>query len=935
MEKVLVKIMTLCFLVIHFMACSDARGEWESVSDSSLTPEGKVRIPLTLYPPSYTTVESRAIDKNESEQKIHSIGVLLFEATTDGGMVDGDRLLQTNYVDLEAIYGNQLASKAYIELEPYDKPCRVLVYTNLTAAAKNRLENGLTTLAQSSTAPTKWSDVKNFDLGLEELYVSGATPGGAATNLRAQYPMASKDTYLTEVSPATTNNLEIPLYMSFARIDLHAEALSNFSLETVTLLSGEEKGNLWYQNSRSLASNRVQSFQPTEASGGVVSPIYTYPTATPGQNEAKDAYPTELILKGEYTDAAGKTYPTSYYKVRIRYAVADETNYVVQPNRLYKVNVNAVKGPGYTTLAEAKANAPQNIEYDVTVDNSNSGATDLVISNGAYYLGVTNSEYWLYSSEATNTVVVTTLTHNAPSTVTSAWVELEGEGLTLQTTGLASVTGKKGVLLPCDGNHQEIKIEVTTDNALFPTGSIGSLNIRIGDLVKKVTLKNSGTVAGGFYILEDFKAAQVVRAEYATAATDWVSFSDESEGDYFLSTKEAPFDAPTAQLHCYLLLNNTEATRSSSIYLARNNDQGRIKVDVYQPKALPATDDVWYLPLNHYNFDAHYDFRPLVVRAKRGHSSIRLLDTDHNLIDNRSEYDWVRISNKLKYPGVGSSSLVTYLNDINHNQDKNEAGFNLSWRILYTDEHIDYSKAQGIDYRRTGSVKFCYTLYNDPRLLESDETLSFPPVYKSFDQANIVKLGKFGGSYDSKMGYTKELGVESREEHKVTLLSGGYDTSLVKMPWGVEENESTNMYDGRANSILLYNLNGEVNGDNPLPENPLDMLHNTYAAAYCLYKNRDLDGNGKIEGDEIKWYLPARGNFIGLNLAANGSTFNANLETQNGAIRGLWYPTSSKINTYGVNYYYQARFLYHYNSTITYQTYLNEAHRIRCVRDLD
>ncbi|MGL4852515.1 MAG: hypothetical protein ACRC3Z_07730 [Phocaeicola sp.] len=933
MKKVLVKIIGFCFLVIHFMACSDASREWDSLSHPSLTPEGKVRIPLTLHLPSYAIVESRSIEKNENEQKIHSIGVLLFEATTQTGMVDEDRLLQINWINLEDIYSENLLSKAYIELEPYDKPCRVLLYTNLTEAAQNRLNSELTTLEASSTEVTRWSEVKEFALGLEELYVDANNPGGEATNLRSQYPMSSKEIYLTEVSPATTNNLEIPLYMNFARVDLQTN-VANFTLASVTPFSGESAGNLWYNNCRTLTSNRVQTYQPTPASDGVVSPIYLYPTCTPIESEAADAHPTDLIVAGTYTDAAGKVYPDSYYKVRIQYSLADALNYEIRPNRLYKVNVTAIKGPGYATLAEAKANVPQNIEYDVVVDNSNSAATDLVVSNGAYYLGVTNSEYGLYSSEATNTVVVTTLSHNAPSTVTSAWVELVGDGLTLQATGLASVTGNKGVLPLCNGVDQEIQIQVTTDNALFTTGSTGSLNIRIGDLVKTVTLKNWGTVAGGFYILEDFKSAQVVRAEYATEATDWISFSDESAGDYFESTKVAPFDAPTGQFHCYFLLNNTEVTRSSSLYLARSNDQGRIKLDVYQPKALPATDDVWYLPLNHYNFDAHYDFRPLVVRAKRGHSSIRLLDTDHNLIDNRSEYDWVRISNKLKYPGVGSSSLVTYLSDINHNLDKGSDGYNLSWRILYTDEHIDYSKAQGVAYRRTGSVKFCYTFYNDPRLLESDETLSFPPIYKSFDQANIVKLGKFGGTYGP-TGYTKELGVESREEHKVALLNGGYDASLVKMPWGIQENESTDMYNGKENSILLYTLNGAENGGNPLPENPLDMLHNTYAAAYCLYKNRDLNGDGKIEGEEIKWYLPARGNFIGLNLAINGTGFNANLETNNGAIRGLWYPTSSKLNTNGVNYYYQARFLYHYNSTITYETYLKEAHRIRCVRDLD
>lgn len=40
--------------------------------------------------------------------------------------------------------------------------------------------------------------------------------------------------------------------------------------------------------------------------------------------------------------------------------------------------------------------------------------------------------------------------------------------------------------------------------------------------------------------------------------------------------------------------------------------------------------------------------------------------------------------------------------------------------------------------------------------------------------------------------------------------------------------------------------------------------YNSPAALYCLNKNRDINGNGKVDEDEILWYLPSRGQGIGI-----------------------------------------------------------------------
>lgn len=42
-----------------------------------------------------------------------------------------------------------------------------------------------------------------------------------------------------------------------------------------------------------------------------------------------------------------------------------------------------------------------------------------------------------------------------------------------------------------------------------------------------------------------------------------------------------------------------------------------------------------------------------------------------------------------------------------------------------------------------------------------------------------------------------------------------------------------------------------------ISESVHNPIYNTYPARYCLEKNRDLDGNGKIDQSEIKWFLPS------------------------------------------------------------------------------
>ena len=67
-------------------------------------------------------------------------------------------------------------------------------------------------------------------------------------------------------------------------------------------------------------------------------------------------------------------------------------------------------------------------------------------------------------------------------------------------------------------------------------------------------------------------------------------------------------------------------------------------------------------------------------------------------------------------------------------------------------------------------------------------------------------------------------------------------------------------WDGLANTRRLYDvaLNGDGDkGVTPAPPAYEDGIPSDIALGYALGKNRDRNGNGKIDYDEIVWYLPA------------------------------------------------------------------------------
>lgn len=128
------------------------------------------------------------------------------------------------------------------------------------------------------------------------------------------------------------------------------------------------------------------------------------------------------------------------------------------------------------------------------------------------------------------------------------------------------------------------------------------------------------------------------------------------------------------------------------------------------------------------------------------------------------------------------------------------------------------------------------------------------------------QLGFFGGTLQVANGiyqYSNQVLVEGYEENEEKLAL------LLTVPSQTEKEELHDLLeDGRQSTIVLA------------------RKYKSPAALYCLNKNRDTNGNGIIDDDEVLWYLPGIRQGLGIEL----------YQSLAGGINGTYYSSSCFFN---------------------------------------
>lgn len=242
------------------------------------------------------------------------------------------------------------------------------------------------------------------------------------------------------------------------------------------------------------------------------------------------------------------------------------------------------------------------------------------------------------------------------------------------------------------------------------------------------------------------------------------------------------------------------------------------------------------------------------------------------------DYGWIRFgkpaANKgyISYPGAGEDKTTDIFGLITDLQNKTEK----YWlKSTYTEPGQTTAK----EYYYTIAYVNEYYYEDKMNAVGADKTAVLKQFINADDRTMSVILGP--NVFESKDGHSTYTdlthGFFNISQRSIKTF---YDLS-VDNPFGIEqieETEKTSDYKKERSSIFSSDYDKDKsdqdNGYANIPDRFIDgssswnsyisngfyqsvALSNNYAVYQCLSRNRDEDGDGIIDSEELKWYLPA------------------------------------------------------------------------------
>ncbi len=537
---------TVIFIAILAGFASCAEETMEEIPAPSI-PEGYIRAALDLQVEGNDSIQTRVTDPEEQAYDKSNVWVLLFKATSSSDSTP-DELLQAPVKAVES--GNKL----YVLLRSTSDPVTIYVVAGLSADLN-------TTMAGISEG-TGFAAV-NAALQTAPLTSIGVPVGVNVpqVGVTSYFHMSSDpEFYADGTMPLITTPLSLSLTRNVAKINVDASAIdiADFELEGAILVNGAQKGYVLQQAAISANNGGVMRYEEKASVSGnkLTSQIYLYENAGLLSNNSHN--PTMLVVRGKYKGVSG------FYRMDLlkRNSNGTYTPYDIERNHCYTLTITKIENSGYTTFDQALANEPSNKwpQTDITITDTNPHD---IVSNGRYYLGVTNSEFIMYGGTTTTSYAAFIVTTNAPGgTLTSITAST---GITISPTSLPTPNGS---------------VRSTTISVRFNSANTGYVDLRMGNLTRRITVQRKAGVGNASGEIADFFTEDyVVGKVVGTTNINRVRLADKSGVTDFNSCYTS---LVRPQGGFYIRYNSLTTTAGGELHLSRANNEGRVKVLVYR-----------------------------------------------------------------------------------------------------------------------------------------------------------------------------------------------------------------------------------------------------------------------------------------------------------------------------------------------------------------
>ena len=249
------------------------------------------------------------------------------------------------------------------------------------------------------------------------------------------------------------------------------------------------------------------------------------------------------------------------------------------------------------------------------------------------------------------------------------------------------------------------------------------------------------------------------------------------------------------------------------------------------------------------------------------------VDASRILISGDADFDWVRfvkntgkyysdytpsqkpgckvssshaISDVCAYPGrANTQTIFQFLRDLyKAGKEKNASYFNATGSSVYVTCFVDenyYPKKNWTEYVNKSEPRRIY--FANDLFVSADGQSSFARAKYVVSQKSIWTFYELNPTL-------KPFGLESVSEEKAQGVNVVGGTNSRKEPW-----------DGRA-SAISNNRNKGFYANSTKSTGKQDIYTGAYKA--CMSRNRDEDGDGTIDENEIKWYLASVDQYKGM-----------------------------------------------------------------------
>lgn len=252
------------------------------------------------------------------------------------------------------------------------------------------------------------------------------------------------------------------------------------------------------------------------------------------------------------------------------------------------------------------------------------------------------------------------------------------------------------------------------------------------------------------------------------------------------------------------------------------------------------------------------------------------VDASKILVSGNADFDWVRfvkntgyyssdytpsqrpgckvssshaISDVCAYPGrANTQTIFQFLRDLyKAGKEQDKSYFNVkeqSDRVVYVTCFVDenyYPKKNWTEYVNKSEPRRIY--FANDLFVSADGQSSFARAKYVVSQKSIWTFYELDPTL-------KPFGLESVSEEKAQGVDVVKETNSLKVPW-----------DGRA-SAISNNKNKGFYANSTKSTGKQDIYTGAYKA--CMSRNRDEDGDGTIDENEIKWYLASVDQYKGM-----------------------------------------------------------------------